>query len=114
MHALFWPAAGTFRHRAWRPSADVYRTPRGWLVKLDLAGVRPEDVTVRAEGTHLLVRGARRDCLTEEGCNYYRLEIAYSKFERRVVLPCGLQSAAITTTFRDGMLLVHVETETES
>jgi HSP20 family protein len=114
MHALFWPAAGTFRQGAWRPSADIYRTSGGWLVKLDLAGVRPEDVTVRAEGTHLLVRGARRDCLTEEGCNHYRLEITYSQFERRVKLPCDLRSATLATAFRDGMLLVHVETETES
>src|SRR5262245_18724149 len=25
------------RHAVWQPSADVYRTPDGWLVKLDLA-----------------------------------------------------------------------------
>ena len=25
----------------WQPSTDIYRTQQGWLVKLDLAGVRP-------------------------------------------------------------------------
>src|SRR5262249_44515665 len=28
----------------WQPRADVYRMPDGWLVKLELAGVRPDDV----------------------------------------------------------------------
>jgi HSP20 family molecular chaperone IbpA len=39
------------------------------------------------------------------------LEIAYSRFERSLDLPCNLQRAAIATDYRDGMLLVHVHTE---
>ena len=38
------PAARPLGKETWQPWADVYRVPGGWLVKLGLAGVRPEDV----------------------------------------------------------------------
>jgi len=109
MQALFLPGHGC--GGAWSPAADLYRTADGWLVKFDLAGVRPEDVRVRAEGRRLSVSGSRRDgCLTE-GCRHYHLEIAYSHFERCLELPCDLARCDIATDFRDGMLHVRVRLE---
>ena len=99
---------------AWRPAVDVYRTPRGWLLKFDLAGVRPEDVALTVQGCRVTIRGVRRDCLAEEGCRYYRMEITYSHFERSVELPCDVEPAAIATEYRLGMLLVHLTTEAKS
>src|SRR5919205_684335 len=47
--AFFLAGEDAGREAVWRPRADVYRTPDGWLVKLELAGVRPdEDVTIGA------------------------------------------------------------------
>jgi HSP20 family protein len=111
MHVLFPTAAPATGSGLWRPAADVYQTRRGWLVKLDLAGVRPEDVTVEVQGRLLRVRGARRDCTVEENCQYYQMEIAYSSFERTLELPCDLERASISTDYRDGMLLVLIRTE---
>src|SRR5205807_3254442 len=87
MHALFLP--GTRCGDApWEPAADVYRTRHGWIVKFDLAGVRPDDIELTALGNTLSVRGVRRDHVREEGCCHYRMEIAYSRFERTLELPC--------------------------
>src|SRR5205807_8943612 len=84
----------------WRPATDVYRTPEGWLVKFELAGVRPEDVELTARGAALRVRGRRRDLCLEPGCRQLHMEIAYSRFERQVELPGDLQKAKIDTEFR--------------
>lgn len=111
MHSLFLPAARTFREPRWRPAADVYQTQTGWLVKLDLAGVRPQDITLTTEGNRLTVSGCRRDSLATQGCNYHRLEIAYSCFERTIELPSSLEAATVATEYRDGMLLVTIRTE---
>ncbi len=111
MHALFLPGATACKDNLWCPAADVYRNRHGWLVKFDLAGVRPEDIDLEVSGHRMTVRGVRRDCTTHEGCSYYRLEIAYSRFERSLELPCDLERADITTEYRDGMLLVHIPTE---
>jgi HSP20 family protein len=99
--------------RAWRPSADVYRLPGGWLVKLDLAGVRPEDVTVEARGSQLTVSGVRRDWLIEEGWNYHAMEISYCRFERVIELPVALERTEVRAECREGMLLLRVNVNEE-
>jgi HSP20 family protein len=108
MQSLFLPAAGLCQEASWHPSADVYRTPDGWLVKFDLAGVQPQDIEVQARGQSLRVRGTRRDACVTEGCRFHRMEIAYNHFERTVELPCNLETAAVATEYRDGMLLVRI------
>lgn len=111
MHALFLPAAGTFHEGPWQPAVDVYRTRTGWLVKFDLAGVRPDDLTLSASGSRLRLQGTRKDWSAEEGCCHYRMEIVYSQFDRTLELPCNLERAKITTDFQYGLLLVRIETE---
>ncbi|MBV9126219.1 MAG: Hsp20/alpha crystallin family protein, partial [Planctomycetes bacterium] len=61
MQTLFLPAAETFQEVPWRPAVDVYRTRQGWRVKFELAGVRPEDITLTVHGRRLTVQGVRRD-----------------------------------------------------
>src|SRR5262245_6083326 len=111
MNVLFLPAAEAPRQPAWAPAADVYHTHDGWLVKFELAGVRAEDITLEVGGNRLTVRGVRRDCVPEEWCRCYQMEIAYSHFERTVQLPSRLERARLLTDYRDGMLLVHIRTE---
>src|SRR5437660_887972 len=104
MQSLFVPSGSLCGEASWHPSADVYRSRSGWLVKFDLAGVRPEDIVVSAGASRLTVCGRRRDWTIEEGHRYYRMEIAYSHFERTLELPCRLDDARITSEFREGML----------
>jgi HSP20 family protein len=111
LQTMFPPGAEQSRQAAWRPPADVYRTRHGWLVKFDLAGVRPEEIQIRVRGRQLTVSGTRRDCSYEEGCRHYLMEIAYSEFERRITLPDDLGQAHLTTQYRDGLLLVYLQTE---
>jgi HSP20 family protein len=96
---------------AWHPRADIYQTYDGWLVKLELAGVRAEDLTIGVRGSRLTISGTRRDRMVEEGWSCFALEIAYSRFERSISLPCNLEAARIAVEGAEGMLLVHVMTE---
>ena len=95
----------------WQPLADVYRTRDGWLLKFDLAGVRPEDVRVIVQGRRVSVSGVRRDLMLEEGCSYYSMEISYNRFERSLDMPADLEHARITLEARNGLLLVRMITE---
>jgi HSP20 family protein len=113
MRSLFLPPAELRLGESWQPAVDVSRTRRGWLIKAELAGVRPEDIRVTAAGNRLSIQGTRRDWLSDEGCCHYRMEITYSKFERTLELPCDLERARITTDYQYGLLLVRVETEAE-
>jgi HSP20 family protein len=108
---LFLPLAETARQPDWQPALDVYRSPSGWLLKFDLAGVRPQDIELSLTGNLLIVRGVRRDCVHEHGFSHYRMEIAYSRFERRIELPDPLTNVTLATEYRDGMLIVRIATE---
>src|SRR5579885_2039316 len=92
----------------WQPCADVYRTKEGWLLKFDLAGVRPQDVTVSISGRRVSVSGVRRDCALEEGSSYYAMEISYNRFERSLEMPVDLEEALVKLEARDGLLLVRM------
>jgi HSP20 family protein len=91
---------------AWRPAVDVYRNDSGWLIKMDLAGVRPSDVQLALTKRGLLVRGRRCDRAIDSSWRRHHLEIAYSTFERLVELPP--LHAAIDAELMDGMLLVRL------
>ncbi len=105
LRLLFLPALESYRESCWCPRADVHRTRDGWLVKLDLAGVHPEDVQLLVQGRQLTVCGTRRDSI-EEGCDHYQMEIDYSRFERVIELPCDLERARTTVEHQEGMVLV--------
>ncbi len=95
----------------WAPAADVYRGPGGWLIKFDLAGVRPEEVEIRLHGRHLILDGVRRDWSPPADHRCHSLEIAYHRFFRSLELPSELTGARVTTEYRDGMLLVQLWTD---
>ncbi len=96
------------RGAGWTPAADVYQSPGGWLVKLDVAGVRPEDVKVEIHGRRLSISGCRRDHLATQGLTHHRLEIRYSRFERTLELPEALDNARLQVEMEQGMLIVRI------
>ena len=108
---FFLVADGTGEDIAWHPRADIYQVDDGWLVKLELAGVRAEDIRVCTHGSRLMISGTRRDRVVGDGWSCYAMEIAYSRFERRINLPCNLEGARITVKGAEGMLLVHLMME---
>jgi HSP20 family protein len=106
-----WPAALAEISTPWQPSADVYRTNDGWLVKFDLAGVDAADVAVTIRGRRLTISGVRRDSFFEEGWSHYSMEISYNRFERSLLMPANLENARVSIAAREGLLLVRMNTE---
>lgn len=108
LFALFVAAPAPREEVHWRPPVDVYRTPYGWLLKFELAGVRLEDVSIHCQGNRVTVSGVRRDWALEEGYHQHMMEIAYSRFERTVELPWDPGQVRIRVEYRDGLLLVRM------
>ena len=97
--------------RLWCPAADVYRTSDGWIVKVDLAGIRPEDIEINVEGPFLCVRGRRRDDVCGEGISHYHLEITYSRFEKTIRFPRSIERVSIERDYHDGLLVLRLHEE---
>ena len=97
----------------WAPAADVYRTREGWLVKVDLAGVRPEEIEITVAGRVLVLAGCRRDTTFSETVAYHQLEITYSHFEKTLRFPCPIEGALVETDYRDGLLIIRLRESKE-
>ena len=97
--------------RLWNPAADVYRATDGWIVKVDLAGIRPDDVELAIHGPVLQISGSRRDKTCGEGVSHYQLEITYSRFEKTIQFPRSIEHATIERDYRDGLLIIRLHEE---
>jgi HSP20 family protein len=94
--------------RLWNPAADVYRSADGWLVKVDLAGVRASDLHIELHPSSIRIRGCRRDTFVRDGFTYQQMEITYSQFEKTIEFPCAIEEASIEQDYRDGFLIVRL------
>jgi HSP20 family protein len=109
MRSFFDAASDSYANTSWCPSADIYHGRGRWLVKFDLAGVSPDDISLSTEGRRLTVAGTRRDFSVLEDQRAYSMEISYNRFERSLELPCDLGQCEIRSECRDGMFLVLIE-----
>ncbi len=99
--------------RLWYPPADVYRTREGWIVKVELAGVRVDEIEIRVEGATLHIAGCRRDAVETETVSYHQLEITYSRFEKTIRFPCPIEGAVLRRRYQDGLLILHLRSPEE-
>jgi len=99
--------------RLWCPAADVYRSKDGWIVKVDLAGVKPSDIEIILDGDSLRISGSRRDGICGEGVSHSQLEITYSRFEKMIRFPRSIEHASIERDYRDGLLILRLREEPE-
>ena len=92
----------------WPPAADVYQTPEGWLVKVELAGVSPEDIRIDIAGSMLHIEGSRKDKSCGGGLSYHQMEITYSKFEKTLNFPAPIDGTTVEHNFDNGLLLIRL------
>ncbi len=92
----------------WQPLADVYETDEAWVIKVEIAGVQKDDLSVTMNEGILTVRGVRRDEFVGKWRNYHQAEINYNEFESSFPLPEGIDEGAIKAVYKDGLLTITV------
>ena len=108
LHAISWQV----RSNAWSPPTDIYETEQGFIVKVEIAGMREEDFEVVIEGNILRVHGNRSD-LSERRA-YHQMEIRFGKFEIAVEFPAPFESEESMAEYKDGFLIVTLPKKTHS
>jgi HSP20 family protein len=94
--------------KMWCPSADVYQSQEGWVVKIELAGVSTEDMEIQIEGDTLYIAGTRRDTTCSHEFALHQMEITYSRFEKTLRFPSSIQGASIEHNFDNGLLIIRL------
>jgi HSP20 family protein len=90
----------------WLPDVDVFETQKGVVVRVELAGVRSEDLRVTVDGRTLRISGVRRVLDRSDVQRLHRMEIATGPFERRVQIPVPFDRDQVSAHLTDGFLMV--------
>jgi HSP20 family protein len=92
----------------WSPEIDVFEKDNRLITRIDLPGLKKEDVKVEVTDGYLAISGERKGEAEETKENYYRCEREYGTFYRTVPLPEGVTYNDVKATFSDGVLDVSV------
>lgn len=92
---------------AWVPNSDVFARGRDLVIRMELAGVAPEDIDVSFHENTLTVSGERGRDVDE--ADFYVHERFYGVFRRSMTLPAGIDEDDITAEFDNGLVEITVE-----
>jgi HSP20 family protein len=90
------------------PAADFYETGQGLVLRLELAGVPAEAISLSLTAHELVVQGCRRPPKPDGLRRFMHLEMGYGAFERRFRLPIPIESDGVEAVFADGILEVRL------
>lgn len=97
----------TQRTVQWRPASDIHETPAAILVKMELAGVREEDIEITLYEDALVVTGKRDDDVVHDAdVWYHEAQIRYGPFRAEILLPSPVQREHVEARYENGFLRV--------
>jgi HSP20 family protein len=90
----------------WAPALESHVDKDMLVVKADLPGIDPNEVSISVTGNQLTIEGERKREEKKEEKDYHYREVAYGKFSRTMTLPEGVDADKITATYKNGVLEV--------
>jgi len=93
------------RTTGFTPLVDVHETKEEYLVKVDVPGVKADDVNVEVNENVLSISGAR---VADEKGQAQLVERPYGSFVRTLTLPQGVDSDSIEAGYQDGVLELRI------
>ena len=99
----------------WAPRTDLSETDDAYRIRLDVPGMKKEDIAVNLQNNTLTVSGERASERKEEGEEYVRVERAFGNFHRTFTLPDAVDQENVEAAYDNGVLTIHVpKTETST
>ncbi len=93
---------------AWVPATDILAQGDDLVIRVELAGVDPEDVDLSFSHGVLTVSGTRRPGPADDSAEFLIRERFYGAFRRAITLPEGTDADQISAEFDDGLVQVTV------
>jgi HSP20 family protein len=96
------------------PAVDVYEDTQKLILKLEVPGIRKEDLDIRVEGRTLTVKGERKFEAEEKEENFQRIERRFGSFVRSFTLPATVSTDEIAAVSTDGVLSISLAKKPEA
>jgi HSP20 family protein len=97
----------------WQPAINLYETPESFSVCVDLAGIDPKEVEVRAEQKVLHIVGRRETPVPAcvHGPRTHVMEIDHGPFYRSVSIPENVEIQKVEAKYVNGFLWIELPKE---
>ncbi|MGC8743498.1 MAG: Hsp20/alpha crystallin family protein [Verrucomicrobiia bacterium] len=92
----------------WVPNTDVWIAETGLVIKVELAGMRREDLELTVEGNRLKISGQRIDGCRAGKCSFILMEINYGPFESVIEIPSGYDVSKAKALYQNGFLRIDI------
>ena len=92
----------------WRPAMDVFETDDMMIIRMEIAGVPKESLSIELHGNTLVINGKRSDQWNRQGRAFRQMEIQYGTFCRRLPVDESCEADRIEAQYKDGMLEIKV------
>lgn len=93
---------------SFRPAADFFETSQGLVLRLEVAGVAKEDLSLTLAGHELVIKGRRRPPASEGIIRFLHVEIGFGAFERSFKLPIPIDPQGVRAKYLDGVLEIYL------
>jgi HSP20 family protein len=96
------------------PPVDIYEDEHKLVLKIEIPGMRQEDLDVRMENNTLTVKGERSFQSEGKEETFHRVERRYGSFYRSFTVPNTINPESIKADYDAGVLRVELEKKPES
>jgi HSP20 family protein len=96
------------------PAVDVYEDPEKLVLKLEIPGVKQDDLDIRMENQTLIIRGERKFETNEKAENFHRIERRFGSFVRSFTLPQTVDAESVTAAMDAGVLTISLAKKAEA
>ncbi|HMN23048.1 MAG TPA: Hsp20/alpha crystallin family protein [Ignavibacteriaceae bacterium] len=97
-----------YENAVWAPLTDIYEDNDKFSLKVDLPGIKKEDVKISFTNGKLNISGERVQESESKDAKCHRIEKSYGKYFRSFNLPELIQSEKINAEFADGQLTITI------
>lgn len=100
----------TLRASDWQPSVDISENGSAIQVKVDLPGIKPEDVEINVTDDRLTIKGERKEETESEDkdTKIHRVERSYGSFYRSIALPPGTKADEVVAEAENGVITINL------
>jgi len=102
------PARDSGLFSGWSPALDVFDDKDALVVKVELPGLKKEEINISLHDGVLTVSGERKRETEKKEGESFRSERYFGKFQRSVTLPTAVDSSKVSAAYKDGVLTVEL------
>jgi HSP20 family protein len=92
--------------QAWAPALDVQEDKDGYTIRVELPGMKREDIDVSIQANALVISGERKSETIKDDVEVHRQERYFGKFSRALTLPTAVAGDKVKANYKDGILTV--------